>query len=197
MIAKIIQEEEAESLPSSLPALEPPSASSPLSAISPGESTLSPASSDMPSPVRPYPKRGIAAPSPLRQSTSRASRKRAYSPDTPEEVARPSKAARRSSVRQNQRSTKDEIDAFMAGEDESVVEGLVDQDEDMTPIPDDDVAQQEEDITPVAGQQRAGKNKAVSEADVDVDEEEAIEDAEGGDEGEEEDDLYPPGTLGM
>jgi hypothetical protein len=113
----------------------------------------------------------------------------------PEEVARPSKAARRSSGRQNQRSTKDEIDAFMAGEDESVVEGLVDQDEHMTPIPDDNVAQQEEDITPVAGQKRAGKNKA-EEADDDVDEKEAVEDAEGNDEGEEADDLFPPGTLG-
>jgi hypothetical protein len=195
MIAKVIQEEEPESLPSSLPDLEPPSASSPLSAISPEESALSPASSDMPSPVRPYPKRGIAAPSPLRQSTSRASRKRAFSPDTPEQVAHRSKAARRSSGRQNQRSTKEEIDAFMAGEDESVVEGLVDQDEDMTPIPDDDVAQQAADITLVAGKPRAAKDKA-EEADDDVDEAEAVEDAEGVDEGEGEDDLYPPGTLG-
>jgi hypothetical protein len=83
----------------------------------------------------------------------------------------------------------------MAGEDESVVEGLVDQDEDMTPIPDDDVAQQAADITLVAGKPRAAKDKA-EEADDDVDEAEAVEDAEGVDEGEGEDDLYPPGTLG-
>jgi len=160
----------------------------------------------MPSPVRPYPKRGLVAPSPLRQSTStsRPSRKRRLSPDTPGEVVRPSKAARRSSGRQNHRSTKDEIDAFMAGEDESVVEGLVDEeeeaeeaeDENMTPIPDEIVAHQEVEITPLAGKKRSTGKGAVAPGPDSGNEVEAVQNAEGDAEGEEDDDLYSPGTLG-
>ena len=140
--------DEVEALPSSLPELEPPS--SPLSTITAPESPLSPVSSDMPSPVRPYPRRGIPAPSPLHQSTSRASpsstkpsRKRRISADTPD-TARPSKVARPAPTsRQSRQSAKMEVDAFLAGEDETAVEGLIEgfDSEDLTPVPGEEVGQ--------------------------------------------------------
>ena len=119
-------------------------------------------------------------------------------------MARPSKAARRSSGRQSNRSTKDEIDAFMAGEDENVVEGLVDEeeegieaeDENLTPIPDEIFAQQEK-ITPLASKKRSTGKGAVAPGPDSGNEVEAVQDAEGEIEGEEEEeDLYSPGTLG-
>jgi hypothetical protein len=64
-----------------------------------------------------------------------------------------------------------EIDAFLAGEEETAVEGLIagTEDEEMTPIPDEVAAQQEDQV------------------EVAVEEE---------DEPEEETDPFPPGTLG-
>lgn len=92
----------------------------------------------------------------------------------------------------------------MAGEDESVVEGLVDEeeeaieveDENMTPIPDEIVAQQEVEITPLVGKKRSTGKDAIAPGPDSGNEVEAAQDAEGDAEGEEEDDLYSPGTLG-
>jgi hypothetical protein len=194
-LAKVVPEE-VEAGPSSLPELEPPS--SPLSGVTAPESSLSPVSSDMPSPVRPYPRRGIAAPSPLHQSTSRASpsssrpsRKRRLSPDTPD-TARPSKVARPAPTsRQSRQSAKMEVDAFLAGEDETAVEGLIEglDSEDLTPIPGEDVGQVE-DVAPAPKIKSAGRSKATPGTA-------SVAEAQGEDaEVSAEEERYPPGTLG-
>lgn len=90
-----------------------------------------------------------------------------------------------------------EVDAFLAGEDETAVEGLIEglNSDDMTPVPNEEAGQDSghvEDIAPAPESKSAGRGKAtpaaVSGADV----------AQG--EGAEviaEEERFPPGTLGM
>ena len=191
--AKVAQEP-IEAVPSSLPELEAPS--SPLSTISAHDSSLSPVSSDMPSPIRTYPRRGIAAPSPLHQSTSRASpsslrpsRKRRLSADTQEAPTRPAKVSRSAPTkRQSRQSARMEVDAFLAGEDETLVEGLISgaEEEDLTPIPGEIVGQESD--------QAVAEIAADDTTSVEREEPAAAASQEG--QGEEEDERFPPGTLG-
>lgn len=189
VIAKAVAEQ-IEAVSSSLPELEAPS--SPLSAISARDSSLSPISSDMPSPVRPYPRRGVAAPSPLHQSTSHASpsssrpsRKRRLSVET-DESTRPAKTPRPAPTNRRSRlSTKMEVEAFLAGEDETAVEGLVAgaSDELMTPMSDEVV---------VDGPKAGVHGSQLTENDDVEAQAEATEDGEA----EDEEERFPPGTLG-
>ena len=151
----------------------------------------------MPSPVRPYPRRGVAAPSPLHQSTSRASpfssrpsRKRRLSADTPD-TARPNKVARPAPTsRQSRQSAKMEVDAFLAGEDETAVEGLIEglDSEDLTPTPGEDVGQVEA-IAPESKSAGRGKATPATASGAEV--------AQGEDtEINAEEERFTPGTLG-
>jgi hypothetical protein len=89
-----------------------------------------------------------------------------------------------------------EVDAFLAGEDETAVEGLIEglDSEDMTPVPDEGAGQnsgQVEDIAPTPKSKAAGRGKAtdaaVSSAEVTQGE---------GAEVSTEEERFPPGTLG-
>jgi hypothetical protein len=90
-----------------------------------------------------------------------------------------------------------EIDAFLAGEDESAVEGLVAglESEDMTPISDEAVDTPKAGKTaPVGKTKSAGRDKPVPAA---AEADDAAEAVQGGDAEEiEEEDPFPPGTLG-
>jgi hypothetical protein len=84
-----------------------------------------------------------------------------------------------------------EVDAFLAGDDETAVEGLIEglDSEDLTPVPGEDVGQVEV-IASAPGSKSAGRGKATPAA-VDGAEVSHGEDAEKAAE-----ERYPPGTLG-
>jgi hypothetical protein len=88
-----------------------------------------------------------------------------------------------------------EVDAFLAGDDETAVEGLIEglNSEDLTPVPGEEVGQesgQVEDMASVPKSKSAGRGKA-SPAAVSGAEVGHGKDAEIGAE-----EKYPPGTLG-
>jgi hypothetical protein len=89
-----------------------------------------------------------------------------------------------------------EVDAFLAGDDETAVEGLIEglDREDLTPVPGEEVGQesgQVEDMASVSKSKSAGRGKA-SPAAVSGPEVGHGKDAELSAE-----EKYPPGTLGM
>jgi hypothetical protein len=85
-----------------------------------------------------------------------------------------------------------EVDAFLAGDDETAVEGLIEglDSEDLTPVPGEDVGQVEV-IAPAPQSKSAGRGEATPAA---VSGTEVAQD--GAAEVSAEEEKYPPGTLG-
>jgi hypothetical protein len=90
-----------------------------------------------------------------------------------------------------------EVDAFLAGDDETAVEGLIEglDSEDLTPVPGEEVGQesgQVEDMASVPKSKSAGRGKAspAAASGAEVAQDEAAEVSA-------EEERYPPGTLGM
>lgn len=172
--------------------------SSPLSNLSVRDSSLSPPLSDVPTPATRRSGRGAAGqPSPLRQAVprmspaaSRSSRKRPLSAEQ-EAAARPNKLARRGKMQSSGEVGGDEEIAV-----EDMVLGL--EDEEMTPVPDigseiviEPEEEEEEQEEPEEAEEGYGEKEEEIEAE--TSDEVAVEaEAKEAD----EDEKFPPGTLG-